>query len=187
MDIKKDLRKSERLDLEHPVSYSTSTDLETDSKIINISPSGLLLLGAIEADVGEKVTLDIKSLGLFIGNIARKTSDRFAVNYELDATQRDDLKQIFCSKVIGVPYFRSIDKRRFDRKDPGEGKKITLQTGGLDLDCQIKDISENGIAFFADLKPTLGEIVQVGFLYGVVSRYTKDGFAISLVAAKQAI
>lgn len=168
------------------ILFSTAIDQTQIGTIADISEDGLIILGIISAKVGDCITLALGEQEETVGTIVEKDSNQFSVKHDLSLAQTNFLNENVAHSIVSSLGKNLVEKRRFDRKDPGENVNVTICGQNEEVACAIKDISETGIAFISQSRLPIGEVVRLGFLYGVVYRHTEDGFVICLIAAKQA-
>ena len=168
------------------VAYSTLVDQPQKGNISDISEDGITIIGSIAAKTGDCITLHLDGEEKAVGTIVEKGRTYFSVKHTLSLELSNNLKKN-PSLISSHDTRRDLyEKRQFNRQILDEPSNVTVLGKSNETLSKIKDISETGIALIAETPPPIGEIVRLGFLFGIVYRHTPDGFVICIIAAKHA-
>ena len=71
-----------------------------------------------------------------------------------------------------------VEKRRYERYKPRDGKSHIILSDGRSYPCEVIDISVSGASVRSDVLPAIGTPVTLGRTRGRVVRHHSEGFAI---------
>lgn len=148
---------------------------------LNVSPGGSLISSKATPSIGARIVAYIEEVGRIEGDVARITSEGFAVNHRASGLRRqriaDVLTWIANKKPLGL-----ADLRRHVRLKcrGGERTHITLKDGRSGS-CPVIDMSLGGVAVRTGLRPRVGDEVLIKRTWAKVARHLKTGIALEYV------
>jgi hypothetical protein len=125
--------------------------------------------------------LDISWFGTFEGITVREGANFFGVRFAIGEAEREHLIAKLAKYVeIGLSPATGEDEIA-----PGRPHLTVRTMDGVTLDCDVQDITLDGVLLKSDIRPQLGELIRVGNLYGRVESLQDDGMAIVFVDANR--
>ncbi len=146
--------------------------------VTDLSASGAGVM--IDGDVppAERVCrLDISWFGTFEGITVREGSNFFGVRFVIGEAERQHLIAKL-AKYVEIGLSPATDE---DVLEPGRPHLTVRTMDGVTLDCDVQDITLDGVLLKADVAPPVGELIRVGNLYGRVESYQNDAMAVVFV------
>ncbi len=171
-------RRHERFEVALPGRCMLFDRLEYPCWTIDVSPSGLGIVGLRKGDIGERIVAYISQIGRVEGMIARHFSKGFAFEIQAPALKREKLTKriewLIRRETLDAP-----DDRRHERMS-AESQQTTLRTpDGREFPAALIDISAPGAALSVDVAPPIGSAVTVGRTAARVVRHFPGGIAVS--------
>jgi hypothetical protein len=171
-------RRHERFEVALPGRCMLFDRLEYPCWTIDVSPSGLGIVGLNKGDIGERIVAYISQIGRVEGMIARHFNKGFAFEIQAPAFKREKLANrigwLIRSQTLDAP-----DGRRHERTY-AESQQTRLRTpDGREFPATLIDISAPGAALSVDVAPPIGSAVTVGRTAARVVRHFPGGIAVS--------
>jgi hypothetical protein len=145
--------------------------------VVDISDSGIALVGPVLAPIGSPVVVYIDKLGRVQGQVAGPIPIRGGFAVSLLTTTR--AAQKFAERLAGLdPHslLRSLPEHRLEPRIGLENAKAMLEPAGVV--CEILDLSLSSARIKIDRPLEVGSRVRLGPWPGTVVRQTGDGAAI---------
>ena len=136
--------------------------------------------GSITGSTGEWVIATFDGFGKFEGPIIRVNQRGFAIRIvtTLDGRKNIDGKIAWLEK-------KGPEKRRYERLIPADPSSIMYLPNGQPAHCKIIDYSMSGAAVAAETDPpSVGAIVIIGKIPGLVARTFAEGFAVEFLSIR---
>lgn len=171
-------RAATRFSLAAKVHYMTTGNREGMAMLLDISETGMAVMGAIEAAEGDFMISYVDGIGRIPGKITRAFSGGAGIEFTVTASEAFMLRKKIAAALNGKPYMRIMTPRN------GERRRLNIETcarlAGEDrvIECTIDDLSTSGCSLNCVERPNIGAAVSVGVLSGRVVRHTDLGFAI---------
>jgi hypothetical protein len=146
---------------------------------LDVSPSGLALLGIERGRVGDRVIAYINQLGRIEGTVARHFGACLGVRLITPSLKREKLKEQIAWLAAhrnGKPNYR-----RFERIAPYNRRSTIRTADGGEFVAVVADIAPSGAALRVDATPQLGSQVKVGRASARVVRHLQDGIAVEFI------
>lgn len=157
--------------------YIPGRESEEVCEVIDFSPDGAGLKGALLAPVGTLVVLYIEGFGRFEGAIVQRGRTRFGVQFKNSGNKRlrvaEQIATFLANGTAVGPEFRSASRMK---RIPVLSKLVG--SDGVEFDCEIADIALGGAALKTSARPPVGSLVKFGSSTGHVVRHTAEGIAI---------
>lgn len=143
----------------------------------SISALSAVVMAPVAGEPGERITARLDGIGIVKGRIERETKDGFV--FEIVATPLQQAKlaaKIDWLKKKAVR--QQSDKRAAKRFMPRDPRSTLALMDGSIAKCFVIDLSANGAAVSAYLRPEIGTQLILGKLPGRVVRHLDVGFAL---------
>lgn len=175
--LSQERRRHQRVQVNLLGRYMLDDRREFPCQVSNMSPGGMALIAPVSGERGERVIAYVDQLGRLEGRIARVFQNGFAMTIAATPRKRDKLAAqltwLANSDLLGIP-----EDRRHGRYIPKNPLARVILPNGINVTCQILDLSLSGVAVASQNRPPLGAIVTVGNTMGRVVRHVENGFAI---------
>jgi hypothetical protein len=163
--------------------FLPSTREETDCIVTNISPAGALITCATERLAKIPVILYVAGLGRFEGHGTWERDQRHGILFH-----NSELKQARLAdqlvKLDGQAQPPETMLRRHKRIATHTLAKFTRESGAT-ISCTVLDFSTSGLSLKSDVRPQIGERIQIGGMIGRVARYHESGIAIEFIGRER--
>jgi len=150
---------------------------EYPCQVSNMSPGGMALIAPVAGNPGERVIAYVDHVGRLEGVVARQFQNGFAMTIAATARKRDKLAAqltwLANRHILGLS-----EDRRHGRIAPKNPTARLILPNGINLACQVLDISQSGAAIATDERPEIGTLITIGKTPGRVVRHLENGFAI---------
>ena len=170
-------RSDHRVPLVLPARISVSGATPLDCSVIDLSLGGAGLHYHDAAPMADAVArIDIEGFGIFDGITVRDTGDLRGLRFLRGEADRQNL--------IGK-LTKFIENGLDESSDDTISYPSTLafrRTNGREERCEIACITLQGVVLVTTQRPTLGELVRLGRLYGRVVRYFVEGIGVEFVS-----
>lgn len=177
MDIRRDRRRHQRVNISLLGRYMLADRREFPCQTIDISPGGVSMAVPVRAEVGERVVVYLDNVGRIEGTVSRHLEDGFALRLNVPLRKReklaDQLTWLANRTALGMP-----EDRRHERIEPRIRRTMMKLAGGEEYPVKIIDISLSGVALHANFKPEIGALATVGSTVGRIVRHFEGGIAI---------
>jgi hypothetical protein len=173
-------RRHPRADLTLIGRYMLRDRREYACRTIDVSASGIAMLGAIKGSVGERVIAHLDRLGRVEGSVARQFGACFAIELSAPALKRERIDHRLTwliQRHAGDPG----DTRRHTRTREESVQASLRSPDGRESVVALIDFSPDGAAIRSDLPPPVGSKVIVNGTAAVVLRHFAGGFAVEFV------
>ena len=145
-------------------------------RLLDISPGGARIMSREVPAEQERLVLMIASIGRIEGQVVRRGTDEFSVQFNNPARKRDKLADTitwrFNKDRLG------LDEDRGAARKQGRGRARIVFQDGVVIQADVIDVSVTGAAFKCLERPRVAEIVRVGEMTGRVARILDNGFAV---------
>jgi hypothetical protein len=162
--------------------FDPRNEVTTDCKVLHLWPGGAEVQCPAEIPPATSLVLYVSSFGRFEGHAVSHGNGRLELEFAIGEAKRDRLIEKLASfasdGILGVTQLRK--HQRILSLATG---RITRENGD-ELDCEILDISLDGVSLKTQTRPPVGEIVKLGRNHGRVMRHNSDGIAIQYVGAR---
>ena len=158
--------------------YMLADKREFPCQVIEMSPGDVVLIAPQIPREGERVIAYIDHLGRLEGSTVRTFENGFAVRFASTERKRDKLAAQLTWLANRDLLSDEDEDRRHDRHNPIPNFTAVVMPNGLNMTCEVLDISQSGAAIVSDQRPALGLILMVGKLQGRVVRHLDNGFAV---------
>ncbi|HWW47551.1 MAG TPA: PilZ domain-containing protein [Xanthobacteraceae bacterium] len=157
--------------------YMLPNRKEYPCQVVNMSPGGAALLGQAVGFLGDRVVAYIDHIGRIEGKITRHIDGGFAMSIEATARKRDKLASQL-TYLANREILNLVEDRRHERVVPQHPTARIVFDDGLELSCNLIDVSQSGAAVAAKFRPQIGTLVTIGVLPARVVRHLDNGFAL---------
>jgi hypothetical protein len=177
-------RRHQRAELTLIGRYMLRDRREYACRTIDVSVSGIAMLGAIMGSIGERVVAHLDRLGRVEGNVARQFGACFAIELSAPALKRERIDQRL-TWLIHPPADPPADLRLGERKS-APLEQATLRTSdGRERSVELIDHSPSGAALRCEASPPIGSRVIVNGTIAHVLRHFPGGFAVEFAKLTQ--
>ncbi len=157
--------------------YMLADRQEYPSQTADISPGGVLLVAAVQGQIGERVVVYLEHLGRIEGEITRHLPHGFAICISAASRKRDKLASqltwLANRQALGLP-----EDRRHERITP-HVLSTTLRTeNGREFAGRLIDVSLSGAAIAVEQRPPIESAITVGSTNAKVVRHFQNGIAV---------
>jgi hypothetical protein len=173
-------RRHQRAELTLIGRYMLRDRREYACRTIDVSASGIAMLGAIKGSIGERVVAHLDRLGRVEGSVARQFGACFAIELCAPALKRERIDQRL-TWLIQRPTDDPGDMRRHVRARDESGLASLRTSDGRESLVALIDFSPDGAAVCSDLAPPVGSKVIVNGTIAHVLRHFPGGFAVEFV------
>ena len=171
-------RRDERFEVALPGRCMLGDRLEYPCWTIDVSPSGLGVVGLRKGEIGERIVAYISQIGRVEGMIARHFNQGFGFEIQAPALKREKLTKRIEWLIRRATNDASDDRRT--RRIYAESQQTRLITpDGREFPATLIDISPPGAALSVDAAPPIGSAVIVGRTAARVVRHFPGGVAVS--------
>jgi hypothetical protein len=160
----------------------TSTTLECF--VVDISASGVRVRCRTPLRAGTPVIVFIEGLGRFEAITSHRAEDTLGIRFTCSEAKRQRLVEKLNGLVGDAPL--ATGRKRMHQRVPSLSSLWLLCQNGQELECDVLDISLQGLSLKTKGRPPLGEIVKVGHTYGRVVRHHENGIAIFFATVSEA-
>jgi len=160
----------------------TSTTLECF--VVDISATGVRVRCRTPLRTGTPVIVFIEGLGRFEAVTSHRAKDSLGIKFTCSEAKRQRLVEKF-NGMVEDGQLQSARKRMHQRVPSVSSLRLLCQDGQA-LECDVLDISLQGLSLKTKGRPPLGEIVKVGHTYGRVVRHHENGIAIFFATVAEA-
>lgn len=182
LDVLKDKRRYAR----HRVKLSgkmfiPDLDAEQDCRVIDLSQAGVAVRCGLPPRKGSQVVLYIGGFGRFDAEVAQIHRGVVGMRIKASAKKQDDLG----AKLIAYVRNGELPESRAREHDrlPVVPTLIVTRENGEVLDCEILDISLQGISLKTQATLTINELLRLGKNLGRVVRHHDLGVGVEFVNA----
>ncbi len=152
----------------------------------DISPSGLRIAAEDPPGKGDTVILYVDKIGRFEGCVVRSANDHFALKMSMSALKLARFEKAVLEFFETEAKDAEISDRRRDAQDRRAHERraveiedlVGVSAAGEKFKCRIANLSLGGAEIITDADLKLGEIVTIGANQGVVTRATRNGYAV---------
>jgi hypothetical protein len=154
--------------------------------ITDMSPGSAQVACEIIPESQAAVVLYIDGFGRFEGTVSRpskyeETDGTFAVRFNCSALKRERVAEQL-TLYLSQGSIDDMALRRHERA-PTKGLTRFTRASGEVVNCEVLDLSLNGLSVATDVRPQIGELVLIGEMAGRVARIHESGIAIEFVTA----
>lgn len=179
-------RKFERIRIDLPGQlFDPDTDDAFPCMVLNLSPGGAGVECAANLQSGKTVILHLEAFGRFEGTIvlhgnpapsaAKTLGIKFSHNETRELRVADLLSAFLSDGLDSVARLRRTTRVRTN------GSIMLTLSNGQHVNCELIDISTEGVALKTRARPPIGAIVAMGDTRGEVVRYHDSGIALLFV------
>jgi hypothetical protein len=168
-----------RVELTLTGKYMLRSRNESPCWTVDLSPSGIAVLGFDKGMIGERIVASFSHIGWVEGMIARNFDNCFAFALQLGAAKRrkfaETLAWLTSHHIRGTP-----DRRSYERVKTYRRRLALATCDGQSCPAVLMDVSAIGAALYADFAPPLGSSVIVGRQTPArVVRHLEGGIAVA--------
>jgi hypothetical protein len=153
--------------------------------VLNLSPNGAGVECAAHPKSGKTVILYLEAFGRFEGAIvlhgnpdpstAKTVGIKFSHNETKELRVADLLSAFLSDGIDSVARLRRTGRVRTN------GLVVLTLMNGQHVNCELVDISTEGVALKTTVRPPIGAVVAMGNTRGEVVRYHESGIALHFV------
>jgi len=156
---------------------------EYPCQVVDMSPGGMALITPVTGQVGERVVAYLDHLSRVEGKISRVFEGGFAVELRNTVRKRDKIANIL-TWLANKDHLNLPEDRRHDRFVPKNPiTRIILPDGSSHM-CRLIDVSLSGAAIATDLRPDLGDPIEIGTMRARIVRHIEGGIAVEFAAVQ---
>jgi hypothetical protein len=171
-------RRHERFEVALPGRCMLFDRLEYPCWTVDVSPSGLGIVGLPKGNIGDRIVAYISQIGRVEGVIARHFSKGFGFEIHAPALKREKLGRRI-DWLIQRETLDATEGRRQERMC-AESRQTTLTIpDGRQFPAELIDISGPGAALSVNVAPPIGSAVTLGRTAARVVRHFPGGIAVS--------
>jgi hypothetical protein len=171
-------RRHERFEVALPGRCMLFDRLEYPCWTIDVSPTGLGIVGLRKGEIGDRIVAYISQIGRVEGLIARHFNKGFAFEIQAPALKREKLTKRI-EWLIRREAHEAPEDRRHERTY-AESQQTKVRTpDGREFPATLLDISAPGAALSVNVAPPIGSAVTVGRTAARVIRHFPGGIAVS--------
>jgi hypothetical protein len=157
-----------------PVDWKT-----TDCRVLNLGAGGALIACETSCLAETPLVLYVEHFGRFEGTIMHRSSSLFGMKFSVGEAKRGRLQEMLATYAEhGTSGFSSL--RKFPRFK-SDGSVTLVRASGRNVDCDVLDISPDGVSLRTTDLPPIGELVRVGKTRGRVVRHHDEGIALQFI------
>jgi len=177
LPLSQERRRFQRVTVNLLGRYMLPDRREFPCRVINMSPGGMALTAQEHAENGQRVIAYVDHVGRLEGLVARQLDNGFAMTISATTRKRDKLAAqltwLANRHILGLP-----EDRRHGRITPSNPAARLILPNGLNLACQVIDISQSGAAIATAERPEIGAPVTIGRTLARVVRHIENGIAV---------
>jgi hypothetical protein len=173
-------RKYERVKLSLPGHlFDPQTDQSAQCTVLNLSAGGAAIQCLVSFRPGSSLVLYIDGFGRFQGKLIVHMSGQLALQFDIGDIKRSRLIEMLQS--FGLEGRAGITQFRKHARVPSLASGSIIRENGEQLNCDVLDLSLDGVSLRTKIRPPIGEIVLLGRAQGRVVRHHADGIAVQYV------
>jgi hypothetical protein len=177
LDENIDRRRDPRSELILHGRYMCADRNEYECQTIDVSASGIALLGLAKTEVGQHVIAYLTGLGRIEGNVVRQFNRAFAIELLGPSLKRERL----ATRIKWLVAHRSdaaVERRAKDRELENWSTSVVTE-GAEQYPATITDFVATGATILVKASPAIGSLVAVGRTHARVIRHLPDGIVVS--------
>jgi hypothetical protein len=165
--------------------FNPTTEDTIPCNVLNLSPEGAGVTCDLLFPQGTLLVLYVEGFGRFEGAVTLHAEDpemsqaAFELVFSLGSAKKtrvSDMLSLFVREGLsGMTQIRQAKRFR------ASGITDLLLSNGQHFNCEIVDISLDGVSLRTTARPAVGEILNVGHARGQVARYHDQGIALRFV------
>lgn len=171
---------------ETPVRFMTDDAREFEGVLKDISATGVRIATDEPPPIGTSIILYVDRIGRFEGTVVRLGENEFALKMRMSGAKLARLEQsirlFFEQEAADAPISdrrnNISDRRAHERCVVDIDEIIGLTAGGDQFECKIANLSLGGAEIITSASLSLGQLVKIGNVEGVITRVTDTGFAV---------
>jgi hypothetical protein len=175
-----DRRRHKRISVTLLGRFMRSNKREYPCKLVDISVGGAALMSPVDVENGERVVAYFDHVGGLEGHVSRMFEGGFAIRLASTQHRREKLAGLL-TWMINRGEVRSTETRRHDRLAPREDYMSLQLDAGVNVPCQVIDISVSGALLGTDARPPIGQEVGLGKLRARVARHHESGIGVQFI------
>jgi hypothetical protein len=164
--------------------FSPADNCESPCRLVDISAGGALVSCLFVPAEGAQVILYVDDFGRLEATVSRVGQAGFGVRFQCSPLKREKIVE-HLMVYLNRDLLDASEMRRHDRT-PASGIARFTRTDGAVVNCQVLDLSLSGVSLRTEVKPPLGEIVNIGQTSGRVVRHHDNGIAIEFLGSGRA-
>lgn len=179
-----DQRRHRRVALALLGRFMRANKQEYPCKLIDISVGGAAMMSPVNVDEDERIVVYLDCLGGLEGTVVRVFPGGFAI--KLSATQHKREKiAAQLTWLLNRHELEPTEARRHERIVPRNGASNLKLEDGVEVPCQVLDVSISGASIATDLRPPVDSEVMLGKLRSRVVRHHGQGIAVRFLDIQQ--
>lgn len=180
-------RRFQRVDVELDGRYMLPSKIESDCRVIEMSPGSMALETTERAEIGERVVVYVDKLGRFEGVVERLTPNGFALCAPTSGMRRDRLADALTWFANRHLLTQDDESRRSERVVPFVRRTVLDLGAGKEVLAKILDVSNVGVGIESALRPPIGSELTIGRsrTQATVVRHFANGFACAFLSPFQ--
>jgi len=178
-----DQRRHQRVKVNILGRFMLENRQEYPCQVVDMSPGGMALITPVSGKVGERVIAYLDHLSRVEGKISRVFDGGFAVELRNTVRKRDKIANIL-TWLANKDHLNLPEDRRHDRFVPKNPITRVILPDGSSHMCRLIDVSLSGAAIATDLKPELGDAIEIGTMRARIVRHIEGGIAVEFAAVQ---
>jgi hypothetical protein len=177
-----DRRRHKRIALELLGRFMRENKQEHPCKLIDISAGGAAIkpISPVAVTIGERVVAFFDHVGGIEGTIVREFEGGFGCKLMATQHKREKLAATL-TWLTNRSELDGAEERRHDRISPQNRRQQLQLAEGINLECQVLDISISGASIGTPARPEIGTEVTLGKLRARVMRHHAQGFGVQFI------
>jgi len=153
---------------------------EYPCKLNDISVSAASMMAPVVVDVGERIVAYFDRIGGIEGTAVRVFDGGFAIDIQASQYKREKLAAQL-TWLLNKDELGLVDGRRHDRMLLRDKSSTLRLEEGIDVTCQVLDVSLSGASVGTTARPRVGARVILGKLRAQVMRHHETGIGVEFV------
>lgn len=162
--------------------FVPAEESSVDCQVENLSASGAGVRCLEPPPLQTYIVLYVDHFGRFEGVTTRLLEGRLGVRFVCTPAKQHLLEQDLVN-YINSGALPTASQRRHTRLAHSKTIGSFTRPNGIQVSCEVRDISLQGISLRTNARPPIGELINLGQTYGRVVRHQDDGIAVRFMSA----
>ena len=154
------------------VRYMLVDRREGRCPLIQLTADEAVIATPERPEIGSPIISYVQGFGRFEGTVSGFSSTGLHIAIQASDSQRQRMQE----RLAGA------DMRRAPRVQLSDNHSTLVLEGGVEIRCQVRDISLTGAALETDMRPAIGSNLLIGRTKGKVVRHFPGGIGIEFIA-----
>ena len=159
--------------------FDPRSQQSVECKILNLSAGGASVQSTAQFAPDTSLVLYVENFGRFEGKTIVHADGQLAMKFSIGESKRGRLAEML--KSFALHGVAGVTQLRRHARVPALVSGSLVRANGQILNCEVLDISLEGVSVRTNFRPPVGEIVNLGRTRGRVVRHHADGVAIQYV------